>query len=129
MDKYAIWPLLLFIVVLISFGVLTRAKVKLDREKLLVVSQLNSINLRYLFAVILGIIIVALSGTYFKWINPTVNFYAIIFMLVAYAVLSFVLSLKTLKENNFSKSYINTYLFSVLIRIAAGALLYVFLIG
>lgn len=84
-----------------------RAKIKLEREKIRVVSDLNSMNMKYLFAVILGIILLSAIGTKFTWIDPIISFSAIIFVLFAYVVLSFFFSLRKLKENNFPKSYLD----------------------
>ena len=126
MDSTIIGITLFFSTVLISIVLLGRAGVKLDREKLSVISGLNSRKNRIFFGVILFILLLFLSGRKFQWLGPSFPFYGIIFILVAYAVFSCVLTLRKLKENNFTRSYINTYLLCLIIRVSGGALLFSF---
>jgi hypothetical protein len=126
MDHYIIGIVLFFasILILISVALLARAGVKLDREKLMLVSNLNSIRNRSFFGVVLVILFISYLGGKFQWINSSVSFYAIISVLVAYLVWSLVFTLGKLKKNDFSKSYIRTYLTCLIIRVIGGALLF-----
>lgn len=124
MDHYIIAILLFFASILISIALLARAGGKLDREKLMLVSNLNSIRNRSFFGVVLVILFISYLGGKFQWINSSVSFYAIISVLVAYLVWSLVFTLGKLKKNDFSKSYIRTYLTCLIIRVIGGALLF-----
>lgn len=124
MDYYIIGIVLFFAAILISGALLARAGSRLDREKLMLVSNLNSIRNSSFFGVILVILFISLLGGKFQWINFAVSFYAIIFILVAYVVWSLVFTFGKLKKNDFSKSYIQTYLTCVIIRLIGGILLF-----
>ncbi len=124
MDNYILGIILFFAAILISSALHTRAGSKLDREKLMLVSNLNSIRNSSFFGVILVILFISFLGGKFQWIDSSVSFYAIIFILVAYVVWSLVFTLGKLKKNDFSKSYIRTYLTCVIIRVIGGILLF-----
>ena len=126
MDSTIIGITLFFSSILISIVLLGRAGAKLDREKLSVISGLNSRKNRSFFGLILLILLLFLLGRKFQWLHPSFPFYGTIFILAAYAVFSCVLTLRKLKENHFTRSYVNTYLFCVIIRVSGGALLFSF---
>ena len=126
MDNYLIGIGLFFFAILISMILLGRAGAKLDRDKLVLVSNLNSIKNRSFFGVILLILLISSVGSKFQWIHSRISFYAIIFILAAYMVWSLALTLGKLNKSNFAKSYIHTYLMCLIIRAIGGVLLFSF---
>lgn len=124
MDNYIIGMVSFFLTILISIILLGRARTKLDHEKLLIVAKLNSMNTRYLFGTMLLIVLLSVLSQKLHWIHLWISFYAIIFIVPAYTALSFIWTFQKLKKNNFPKSYINTYLSCVIIRVIGIVLLF-----
>lgn len=126
MDHYIIGIVLFFSAILISVTLLGRAGAKLDRDKLMLISNLNSIKNRSFFGVILIILLISSLGVKFQWVHSRISFYAIIFILAAYLGWSLVLTIGKLKKNNFEKSYIQVYLMCLIIRAIGGVALFSF---
>jgi hypothetical protein len=124
MENYIIGMVSFFLTILISIILLGRARTKLDHEKLLIVAKLNSMNMRYLFGTMLLIVLLSVLSQKLHWIHLWISFYAIIFIVPAYTALSFIWTFQKLKKNNFPKSYINTYLSCVIIRVIGIVLLF-----
>lgn len=127
MDKYIIPFAIMLGLNFFSRSISVKATKELDQEKKAELVDLFSGSGIYTFAALIGIIAFFFASNYFHLLDATLTNIIYFVLLVCFITTNSYVSYKKLKHNNFSDSYIKSYILATALRFLGLMILVAFL--